>query len=328
MYNSEYILIYKDELLDWPFQEAGAWHLWSFLRLKAATTDSIQRIGSSNTIGTVKFGQFLTSKRFLSEQLHISSRRIDYLLGCFVQAQYIQVQEDSNSILITISGFERFCPPTNYIPSTSWIQCGEDYGTVLTNNGDEVQHSAAEQETNESSVTPPIEPLVLQQVMHQVQQEVQQPVSQTTFPAQSEATKNLPESPIVVEDKKKENNYNNSTTSSTRGEDFFERLRNSPSQLEVVRKQMGLKTVDEVLEKLDFFEIWINGENKQHKSYGDFISHFTSWHRKYSTEKSSKSSAPKHGGGQSARSEKSSGWHENLGIDTKAKCDEDYEEPI
>lgn len=329
MYNSEYILIYKDELLDWPFQEAGAWHLWSFLRLKAATADTIQRIGSSNTIGIVKFGQFLTSKRYLSEQLHISSRRIDYLLGCFVQAKYIEVLEDSNSIRITVRDFERFCPPINYVPATSWIMRSEAGENDLFYNGDEASDSTIDEDSNVNQIATPIEPSVSQQVMYQVPQDMPQPVSQTTTSTQPEASKKSPESPIVVEeDKKKENNNINSTTSTSKGkEDFFERLKNSPAELEVVRTQMEVPTIDKVIEQLSVFELYV-GETKQHKSYGDFVSHFTSWYRKYSARKSNKSSAPKDGSNQAAHYEKRKNWRDNLGVVSNAVTADDYDEPI
>lgn len=330
MYNSDYVLIYKDELLDWTFQEAGAWYLWTFLRLKAATADSIQRIGSSNTIGSVKFGQFLTSKRYLSEQLHMSSRRIEYLLGCFVQAQCIHVQEDSNSILITIRNFERFCPPVSYVPFTSWILREDVNRTTETDAHSEDSNSEVAQSPTTIPIISPIEAQVQQQVMHQVSQQVTQKVPETSSQAQAATPQNSPESPIIIEeDNKKENNIPTTASYARESEEeFFERLRNSPAELEVIRTELKLKTIDEVLQQLNVFQIFISGKNEHHANYGHFASHFMSWHRKYTASKAYKKSAPKQGSGQPPRYEKPRKWRDNLGISSNAVTIEDYEEPI
>lgn len=314
MYNSNYILVYRSELLDWTFERGAAFYLWTFIRLKAASQQKMQTVGRRAITVKVDFGQFATSKTYLSLTLNMDDRTIDNILNDLVADGLIEIEDKNIYIIITVKDYDKYCPEVGVLPQTIWspipataidsldssIESRDDTDTLLS-NGEESpkeEHSPSNSMVNSMSDSIP---------------------------------QNSPESPIVVEeDKKKENNINSTTTSSTsmRGEDFFERLRNSPAKLEVVKNQMGIKTMEEMLEILSVFELFITSQEKQHNNYSDFVTHFMNWYPKYKAKKSAKSSAPKHGGGQSSRSDKPSGWHDNLGIDTKAKCAKDYEEPI
>ena len=312
MYNSNYILVYRSELLDWTFERGAAFYLWTFIRLKAASQQKMQTVGRRAITVKVDFGQFATSKTYLSLTLNMDDRTIDNILNDLVADGLIEIEDKNIYIIITVKDYDKYCPEIGVLPQTIWspipataidsldssIESQEDTDPLLSNEEEspKEEHSLSNSMVNSMSDSIP---------------------------------QNSPESPIVVEeDKKKENNNNSTSSSTTGGEDFFERLRNSPANLEMVKNQMGIKTMEEMLEILSVFELFITSQEKLHNNYSDFVTHFMNWYPKYKAKKSAKNSAPKHGGGQSVSSEKPSGWHNNLGTDTKAKCAKDYEEPI
>lgn len=304
MYNSDHVFIYKDELMDWPMKVSAAWHLWIYLRMSVASKDEFQAVGSTNCVESVSFGQLVTSKQFLASQLHLTTRTINKYLKLLAEDGHIILQEEKNFIRITIPNYERF-----YTPSEAQKSKG-----------------AAIRADSQQICNPPIQPIAVPPAVHSTVHSTERSPQSQSKPA----PQNSPESPIIIEEDKKKENNTSTTASNARAseEEFFERLRNSPAELEVIKTELKLKTVDEVLHMLNVFQMFISGKNEHHDNYGHFTSHFMSWHRKYTASKAYKKSAPKQGSGQPPRYEKPRNWRDNLGISSNAVTIEDYEEPI
>lgn len=45
MYNSGFVIMYRDEVEDWLWQDPQLYHWWIFLRMKAALRPSLQTVG-------------------------------------------------------------------------------------------------------------------------------------------------------------------------------------------------------------------------------------------------------------------------------------------
>lgn len=310
MYTSDFVRIYKDELMDWPMKISACWHLWIYLRMTVASKDECQAVGKTNSIEWVSFGQIVTSKQYLANQLHLTTRTIAKYLQLLADDGRIIVTDEKNFIRITIPNYERFCTPTVLgSPIQSALTSGSENKTPVAE-----EQSSALQDGHTTVHT----------TAHDTMHDTMHSTEPTSGVVAVQNQKILPGSSIVVvEEKKKENSNLISTTTSMREKEFFEQLRNSESDLDVIMKQMRLEKVEDVLEQLDVFEIHILGQDKLHKNYSDFIGHFTNWYPKYKAKKSAKSQAPKPNGTQAPRT-----WRDNSGIDTNARSYKDYLEPI
>lgn len=307
MYNSNYILVYRSELLDWTFERNAAFYLWTFIRLKAASQQKMQTVGRRAITVKVEFGQFATSKTYLSIALSMDDRTIDNILNDLVADDLIEIEDRNIYIIITVKNYEKYCPEVGVLPQTVW----SPIPTSVIDTTDSSLQSQKEIETSSSNGEDSPEKQCSQ-------------LNSTGNSMSDSNQKIFPDSSIVVEEEKKKEISNLiSTTTSMREKEFFEQLRNSEGDLDVIMKQMKLEKVENVLELLSVFEIHILGQDKLHKNYSDFIGHFTNWYPKYKAKKSAKSQAPKPNGTQAPRT-----WRDNSGIDTDARSYKDYLEPI
>lgn len=246
MYNSGFVIVYRDEVEDWLWQDPQLYHWWSFLRMKATPRPCLQTVGRTRIRVRLNYGEYATTISYLARIWDVDERTITSFLDLMEEDGRIEVRKENGISIIRIVGYERFSPPAGYFAKGIKRSKPNPMGDEMTY---ETQDQTSDDLENEDQY---------------------QTLGEMTSGLQSGVRSN---NIILEEDKIK-----NKSPSPEREAEFFEKMKNSEIALEQMAMTLKLKDVSAVLEQLEIFENFILGDsNKFHQNFSDFTSHFIRW---------------------------------------------------
>ena len=246
MYNSGFVIVYRDEVEDWLWQDPQLYHWWSFLRMKATPRPCLQTVGRTRIRVRLNYGEYATTISYLARIWDVDDRTITSFLDLMEEDGRIEVRKENGISIIRIIGYERFSPPAGYFAKGIKRSKHNPMGDEMEF---ETQGQTSDDLENEDQSQMPGE------MVSGVQSGVR------------------PNNIILEEDKIK-----NKSPSPEREAEFFEKLKNSEIALEQMAMTLKLTDVSAVLEQLEIFEYFILGDsNKFHQNFSDFTSHFIRW---------------------------------------------------
>lgn len=247
MYNSGFVILYRDEVEDWLWQDPQLFHWWCFLRMKASSKQSLQTVGRTRIRVRLNYGEYAATISYLARIWDVDERTVTSFLDLMEEDGRIELRKENGVTIIKIVGYERFSPPAGYFargikrdkPTSMSDGMSFDMSTRMNDETETQIHS---------------------EMIPQMPDEIQ---SET------------PANKIILEDEK----IKNKSPSPEREAEFFERLKKSEIALEQIAMTLQLPTVSAVLEQLEIFEKFIMGDtDKFHQNYSDFTSHFMRWY--------------------------------------------------
>lgn len=298
MYNSGFVIVYRDEVEDWLWQDPQLYHWWSFLRMKAASRPSLQTVGRTRIRIRLNYGEYATTISYLARIWDVDERTIASFLDLMEEDGRIEVRKENGISIIRIVGYERFSPPAGYF--TKGIKRNKPNPMA-----DEMAFAM------QSQMNDDLDTEVHSQMLDGMTGEVQSGVQSNNI--------------ILEEDKIK-----NKSPSPEREAEFFEKLKNSEITLEQMAMTLKLTDVSVVLEQLEIFENFIMGDsNKFHQNFSDFTSHFIRWFNRCRATNESRNSK-KHIDG--TKEEKTSGpgraASQRRGSEGSGRNADDYDQPF
>lgn len=297
MYNSGFVIVYRDEVEDWLWQDPQLYHWWSFLRMKAASKPSLQTVGRTRIRVRLNYGEYATTISYLSRIWDVDERTIISFLELIEEDGRIEIRKENGISIIKIIGYERFSPPAGYfskgIRRAKHNQMDEDMSLEMSGQMDD---DLGSEMFSEMGVRMPEE-------------------------IQSE----IPANKIILEDDK----IKNITPSSEREAEFFERLRNSDIALEQMAMTMKLPNVSAVLDQLQIFEKFIMGDAKKyHQNYADFSSHFMKWYNRCQAANETRTSKKYANGTKDETRTSRSSASQRRGTEGSGRSADDYDQPF
>lgn len=250
MYTSGFVLLYRDEIEDWLWEDPIQFHWWLFLRMKAAPRPRTQTVGRSRKRVEVNYGEYAAHISYLARIWDIDERTVTSFLNLLEVNNLISIRTDKTITIIKILNYERFSPPAGYF-AKGVKRANSDTSNLSSDMSDQKQEETVSQ----------IHSGLLSQM-----------VTEMTTPMQSQTSADK----IILEEEKIKNNF--SSTPSLAENDFFENLKKSENTLERLRATLGENDIASLLDKLQVFKNFIEVQGKIHKDYQDFISHFVNWH--------------------------------------------------
>lgn len=247
MYNSGFVIVYRDEVEDWLWQDPQLYHWWSFLRMKATSRPCLQTVGRTRIRVRLNYGEYATTISYLARIWDVDERTVTSFLDLIEEDGRIEIRKENGISIIKIVGYERFSPPAGYFAK----------GIRRTNSnsmGDEM----------------------MVEMQSQMSDDLENPIHSQPFGDMStEVQRGIPTNNIILEKEK----IKNKSPSPEREADFFENLKKSEIALEQIAITLRLPDVPAVLEQLEIFEKFIMGNpDKFHQNYSDFTSHFMRWY--------------------------------------------------
>lgn len=259
MYNSGFVIMYRDEVEDWLWQDPQLYHWWSFLRVKATSRPCLQTVGRTRIRVRLNYGEYATTISYLARIWDVDERTVTSFLDLIEEDGRIEVRKENGISIIKIVGYERFSPPAGYFAK----------GIRRTNSnpmGDEMIGETQSQMNDD-----------LKNPVHSLQQ----------GDMTGEVQNGIPSNSIILEEEK----IKNKSPSPEREAEFFEKLKNSEIALEQIMINLQLTTVNAVLEQLQIFEKFIMVDSsKYHQNYTDFTSHFMRWYNRCRASNESRNS--------------------------------------
>lgn len=257
MYNSGFVIVYRDEVEDWLWQDPQLYHWWSFLRMKATSRPCLQTVGRTRIRVRLNYGEYATTISYLARIWDVDERTITSFLDLMEEDGRIEVRKENGISIIKIVGYERFSPPAGYFAKGM-------RRAKPTPIGDEM----------------------MDETHSQMSGELENPIpSQMSDDKTSEIQSGIPSNNIILEEEK----LKNKSPSPEREAEFFEKLKNSEIALEQMAMSLQLPTVSAVLEQLQVFEKFIMGDSsKFHQNFSDFSSHFMRWFNRCRTSNESR----------------------------------------
>ncbi len=240
MYNSGFIIIYRDETEDWLFQDPQLYHWWTYLRMKATPKPCIQTVGKTRIRANLNYGDFATTISYLSRAWDADERTVASFLDLLEQDGRISIRRENGISIINIKEYVRFSPPAGYFAK------GMRRGMA--------RHT-------DSGMPYEMEP---------------QTDSEMPGEMSSDMRDGIHTNKINLEEEK----LTNSTTPAIAHEEaFFEKLKQEEATMEQMCMNMRLPGKDALLEQLELFKSYVMPGEKFHDDYGDFKRHFMSWYR-------------------------------------------------
>ena len=114
MYSSGFILLYRDELEDWLFQDPQLYHWWMYLRLKATPKPCVQIVGKTRIRATLGYGEFATTISYLAKVWDADDRTVSSFLNLIEEDGRIETRKENGITIIRIREYMRFSPPSGY----------------------------------------------------------------------------------------------------------------------------------------------------------------------------------------------------------------------
>lgn len=297
MYNSGFVILYRDEVEDWLWQDPQLFHWWCFLRMKASSRPSLQTVGRTRIRVRLNYGEYAATISYLSRIWDVDERTVSSFLDLLEEDGRIELRKENGISIIKIVGYERFSPPAGYF--TKGIKRAPH-----NQQGDEMTLDIPGQMEGELSDSMPTE--ILGGMPNDFQSET-------------------PANKINLEDDK----IKNKSPSSEREAEFFEKLKNSEIALQQIAMALKLPDVVAVLEQLQIFEKFIMGDsNKFHQNYSDFSSHFMRWFNRCRASNESRNSKNNTNG---TNEEKTGTFRrpasQRRGSEGSGRTAEDYDQP-
>ena len=225
MYNSGFVIMYRDEVEDWLWQDPQLYHWWIFLRVKATSRPCLQTVGRTRIRVRLNYGEYATTISYLARIWDVDERTVTSFLDLIEEDGRIEVRKENGISIIKIVGYERFSPPAGYFAK----------GIRRTNSntmGDEMMGETQSQMNDD--MKNPVHSLQLGDMAGEVQN-------------------GIPSNSIILEEEK----IKNKSPSPEREAEFFEKLKNSEIALEQIMMDLQLTTVNAVLYHLKIFYIFI-----------------------------------------------------------------------
>lgn len=298
MYNSGFVIVYRDEVEDWLWQDPQLYHWWSFLRMKATPRPCLQTVGRTRIRVRLNYGEYATTISYLARIWDVDERTITSFLDLMEEDGRIEVRKENGISIIRIVGYEKFSPPAGYFAKGVKRNKPNHMGDEMTY---ETQGQRSDELENEDQSQ------TLDEMTSRVQSGVQ------------------PNNIILEEDKIK-----NKSPSPEREAEFFEKLKNSEIALEQMAMTLKLTNVSAVLEQLEIFENFILGDsNKFHQNFSDFTSHFIRWFNRCRVTNESRNSK-KHIDGTKEEKTSSSrrAASQRRGSEGSGRNADDYDQPF
>ena len=298
MYNSGFVILYRDEAEDWLWEDPLQFHWWCFLRMKAASRPSLQTVGRTRIRVRIYYGEYATTISYLSRIWDIDERTVTSFLDLLEGDGRIEIRKENGITIIKIVGYEKFSPPAGYF--AKGVKRAKHNGMA-----DEMPFEMTSELDDETAAQMPSE--MLPEVCGQMPSEI-------------------PADKINLEKDKLKNN----SPSPKREAEFFENLKKSEASLEQMAMSLRLPSVAAVLEELEIFEKYIMADPKKfHQNYADFSSHFIRWYNCCQTSNVSRNSK-KHTDEtkeeQTRKSRKSAS--QRRGSEGSARTPDDYDQPF
>lgn len=246
MYNSGFVIMYRDEVEDWLWQDPQFYHWWIFLRMKATSRPCLQTVGRTRIRVRLNYGEYATTISYLARIWDVDERTVTSFLDLIEEDGRIEVRKENGISIIKIVGYERFSPPAGY------------FAKGIRRNR---QNSMGDEMTFEMS--------------DEMSDDLNGPVpSGMSDGVADELQGGIPSDNIILEEEK----IKNKSPSPEREAEFFEKLKSSEIALEQIAQTLQLPGASAVLEQLQVFEKFIMGDSsKFHQNYSDFSSHFMRW---------------------------------------------------
>ena len=250
MYSSGFILLYRDELEDWLFQDPQLYHWWMYLRLKATPKPCVQIVGKTRIRATLGYGEFATTISYLAKVWDADDRTVSSFLNLIEEDGRIETRKENGITIIRIREYMRFSPPSGYF--TKNVRRGT-HSEMVPGMSDEMVVKTDTEMGDDMS--PPME--------SDLQSEVQT-------------------NKINLEEEKLKKS---STASRAQEIEFFERLKASEITLDEMAINLSLRNRQGVIDQLEIFKSFILPAEKFHTTFADFKRHFMSWQRTQTNRK-------------------------------------------
>lgn len=298
MYNSGFVIVYRDEVEDWLWQDPQLYHWWSFLRMKATSRPCLQTVGRTRIRVRLNYGEYATTISYLARIWDVDERTVTSFLDLIEEDGRIEVRKENGISIIKIVGYERFSPPAGYFAK----------GIRRTNcnsMGDEMMVETQSRMSDD-----------LENPIHS------QPLGDMSTEVQSETLANK----IILEDEK----IKNKSPSPECEAEFFDKLKNSEIALEQIAMSLQLPTVSAVLEQLQIFEKFVMGDSsKFHQNYSDFTSHFMRWYNCCRATNESRNSKKYTDGTKEEKTKMPRGTaYQRRGSEGSGRNPDDYDQPF
>ena len=293
MYSSGFILLYRDELEDWLFQDPQLYHWWLYLRLKATPKPCVQIVGKTRIRATLGYGEFATTISYLSKVWDADDRTVSSFLNLIEEDGRIETRKENGITIIRIKEYMRFSPPAGYFAKNG-----------RRGMQSEMVPEMSDEMTDKTDTEMGVDML-----------------SQTGNDLQSEVQTNK----INLEEEK----VKNSTAASRAQElEFFEKLKASEITLDEMAINLSLQSRQGVIDQLEIFKSFILPAEKFHTSFADFKRHFMSWQRTQTNRKNNNPQNKTNG----TNEEKSIGDRDaaskRRGSDGTGRSAADYDQPF
>lgn len=298
MYNSGFVIVYRDEVEDWLWQDPQLYHWWSFLRMKATSRPCLQTVGRTRIRVRLNYGEYATTISYLARIWDVDERTVISFLDLIEEDGRIEVRKENGISIIRIVGYERFSPPAGYFARGIKRSKLNPMGDVMAF---EMQGQTSDD----------LETGYLSQTLNGMTRGVRSGVQ--------------PNNIILEEDKIK-----NKSPSPEREVEFFDKLKNSEIALEQMAMSLKLADVSAVLEQVEIFEKFIMGDsNKFHQNFSDFTSHFIRWFNRCRATNESRNSK-KHIDGTNEEKTSSPGRaaSQRRGSEGSGRNADDYDQPF
>lgn len=298
MYNSGFVIVYRDEVEDWLWQDPQLYHWWSFLRMKATSRPCLQTVGRTRIRVRLNYGEYATTISYLARIWDVDERTVTSFLDLIEEDGRIEVRKENGISIIKIVGYERFSPPAGYFAK----------GIRRTNSNSMGVEMMAETQSRMSD-------------------DLENPIhSQPLGDMSTEVHSGIPSNNIILEEEK----IKNKSPSPEREAEFFEKLKNSEIALEQMAMSLKLTNVSAVLEQLEIFENFILGDsNKFHQNFSDFTSHFIRWfNRCRATNESRNSKKYTDGTKEEKTSSHRCAASQRRGSEGSGRNPDDYDQPF
>ena len=298
MYNSGFVILYRDEVEDWLWQDPQLFHWWCFLRMKASSRPSLQTVGRTRIRVRLNYGEYAATISYLARIWDVDERTVTSFLDLMEEDGRIELRKENGVTIIKIVGYERFSPPAGYFARG----IKRDKPTSMS-DGMSFEMSTRMNDETASQIH--------SEMVHQMPHEIQ---SET------------PANKIILEDEK----IKNKSPSPEREAEFFERLKKSEIALEQIAMTLQLPTVSAVLEQLEIFENFIMGDtDKFHQNYSDFTSHFMRWYNCCRATNESRNSKKYTNGTKEEKTKMSrSAASQRRGSEGSGRNPDDYDQPF
>lgn len=293
MYSSGFILLYRDELEDWLFQDPQLYHWWLYLRLKATPKPCVQIVGKTRIRATLGYGEFATTISYLAKVWDADDRTISSFLTFMEEAGRIETRKENGITIIKIKDYMKFSPPAGYFGRNGrrGMQTDMDVGMQDEMTAEMSGETGVDMQTSMDS------------------------------PMQSEVQTNK----INLEEEK----IKNSTAASRAQEiEFFERLKTSEITLDEMAINLGLKDRKSVVDQLEIFQNFILPTEKYHTSFADFKRHFMSWQRTQKNRKPNNNQNNTNGKNEEKQSGGRDAASKRRGSDGTGRTAADYDQPF